>query len=84
MKVGQFENLRQPLAPWHVFVQRLLNHFSLALALMAASLAIGTFGYHWLAGAKWIDAFLNASMLLGGMGPVGDIATTAGKLFASF
>jgi len=45
---------------------------------------VGTVGYHSLAGLTWVDAFLNAAMLLGGMGPVGDIPTTAGKLFAAF
>jgi len=84
MQIGQFESMHQPLAPMSIFFRRLLNHFTLALAVTVVSLAIGTLGYHWLAGSPWVDAFLNASMLLGGMGPVGDIATTAGKLFASF
>ena len=53
------------------------------LAVMAGSLALGTFGYHWIAGFAWVDAILNASMLLGGMGPVGDLPTTAAKLFAA-
>jgi hypothetical protein len=47
------------------------------------SLLIGTFGFHWLAEQEWIDALLNSSMLLGGMGPVGEIHTVPGKLFAS-
>ena len=47
------------------------------------SLVVGTVGFHWLAQQEWIDAFLNSSMLLGGMGPVGDISTVPGKLFAS-
>ena len=84
MMIDSFESMHQPLAPWSRFLRRLLSHFSLALALTVFSLALGTVGYHFLAGAAWVDAFLNASMLLGGMGPVGDIATTAGKLFASF
>lgn len=50
---------------------------------MVGALAIGTVGYR-LSGFAWIDGFLNASMLLGGMGPIGDIPTTGGKLFASF
>ena len=84
MRIGGFERMHEPLAPRRTFLMRLVNHFSLALACTVVSLAIGTFGYHWLARAAWVDAFLNASMLLGGMGPVGDIPTTAGKLFASF
>jgi len=54
----------------------------IALALIAASLFIGMVGYHILEGLNWIDAFLNASMLLGGMGPVNTPATFGGKLFA--
>lgn len=51
--------------------------------MLAGSLAIGIAGYHWIAGFGWIDALLNASMLLGGMGPVGDLTNDAAKLFAS-
>jgi hypothetical protein len=40
------------------------------------------FGYHWIAHFPWIDAFVNASMLLGGMGPVGDLPNDASKVFA--
>ncbi len=51
---------------------------------MAGSLALGVLGYHLIAGLSWLDALLNASMILTGMGPVNEIATAAGKLFASF
>jgi hypothetical protein len=54
----------------------------IALALIAISLFIGMVGYHLLVGLSWIDAFLNASMLLGGMGPVNAPVTFGGKLFA--
>jgi hypothetical protein len=54
----------------------------IALALIAVSLFVGMVGYHILEGLRWIDAFLNASMLLGGMGPVNTPATSGGKLFA--
>lgn len=54
----------------------------IALALIAVSLFIGMAGYHSLEGLSWIDAFLNAAMLLGGMGPVNTPATCGGKLFA--
>lgn len=50
---------------------------------MIASLVLGMLGYHWIAGLPWVDAFENAAMLLGGMGPVGnDVATRSGKIFA--
>jgi hypothetical protein len=48
--------------------------------LAAATLALGMAAYHWIEGYAWADAFLNAAMLLGGMGPVGPVSTTVGKL----
>ena len=56
----------------------------IAFGINAGSLAIGILGYHVFEGLPWIDALLNAAMLLGGMGPVNELHTTAGKLFASF
>ena len=50
---------------------------------MVFSVAVGTTGYHWIGRVAWIDSFLNACMLLGGMGPIGDLTTNAGKIFAS-
>ena len=47
------------------------------------SLAVGICGYHFLGGLQWIDSLLNASMILGGMGPVDTIKSNAGKIFAS-
>ena len=44
---------------------------------------VGTLGFHYWAGQSVVDAVLNSAMLLGGMGPVGDITSTAGKLFAT-
>ncbi len=77
-----YEHRRQPLISRARFMARLMWHAELALAMMAVSLLIGMCGYHWLADRSWIDSFLNAAMLLGGMGPVGDLTTTSGKLFA--
>jgi hypothetical protein len=82
--ISSYERHTQPLAPRHVFYRRLAHHGALAGALVTISLAIGTAGYYWLAHQSMIDSFLNASMLLGGMGPVGELTTTEGKLFASF
>lgn len=65
-----------------VFLRRLLTHAAVALALLGASLGAGMLGYHMLERLPWIDAFLNAAMLLGGMGPVNAPATFGGKLFA--
>jgi hypothetical protein len=64
------------------FVRRLVGHLFIAMAVLGLSLAIGMFGYMQLEHLSWIDAFLNAAMLLGGMGPVNPPLTSAGKLFA--
>jgi len=56
----------------------------LATLVIGMALGIGVVGYHVLGGLAWIDALLNASMILGGMGPVDPIPSAAGKLFASF
>lgn len=65
-----------------VFLRRLAGHVGVATALLLASLALGMWGYHRFERLAWLDAFLNAAMLLGGMGPVDPPRTTAGKLFA--
>lgn len=49
---------------------------------MAAALSAGVLGYHFIEGLPWVDAFLNASMILGGMGPVNELHSEAGKIFA--
>lgn len=77
-----YESHQHAPLPRAAFVRRLLTHGGLAAALLLASLAIGMAGYHGFEHLPWVDAFLNAAMLLGGMGPVNAPATTAGKLFA--
>jgi hypothetical protein len=78
-----FEHKWEPLATRREFARRMVGHFLFAVAFVVVSLAIGVFGYHALEGMSYVDSLLNACMLLGGMGPVGDLHTTAGKLFAS-
>jgi len=60
----------------------MLRHGGYVLEMVAASVALGMLGFHFLALESWIDSFLNAAMLLGGMGPVGEIRSDAGKIFA--
>lgn len=79
-----FERHSEPLLSSRLFYRRLLNHFYLGIYLIAISLLIGIVGYHFTEGLSWIDSLLNASMILGGMGPVDRLNTDAGKLFASF
>jgi hypothetical protein len=72
----------KPLPPPKVFFRRLLTSSAVGLALVIGSLAVGMAGYHGYEGLPWIDAFLNASMILSGMGPLLQPVTVAGKLFA--
>jgi hypothetical protein len=67
------------------FVERLARNGILSVAVVVASMAIGTTGFKWIVGQTWSLAFLNAAMLLGGMGPVGPIenAHNGGKIFAA-
>lgn len=78
-----YEHHSQPLLPKRLFVRRLLFHAGLATVLLAGSLAIGILGYHAIEGLSWLDSLLNASMILGGMGPVDILRSDAGKVFAS-
>lgn len=77
---------RQPekLAPLSVFIKRLGFSIVISALFILAALVIGVAGYHWVARLSWIDSLLNASMILGGMGPVGELKTTEAKVFASF
>ena len=78
-----FEHRKQPLAPKTTFYQRILKCILIALLIMAICLVIGVSGYHYIAGADWIDAIHNSSMILSGMGPVIEITTVNGKIFSS-
>ncbi len=64
------------------FVKRLLAHLSIAIGLLLVSLGAGMLGYERIEHLSTLDAFLNAAMLLGGMGPVNPPVTSAGKVFA--
>lgn len=78
----RYEHKTQPLASFSVFMVRLLRSGALALLVTSIALSIGILGYHITEKLPWIDSFLNASMILGGMGPVNAIKTTDGKIFA--
>ncbi len=64
------------------FARRLARNFAAASLLILLSLLAGMCGYHWLENMEWIDAFVNAAMILSGMGPLGPLQTWGGKLFA--
>jgi hypothetical protein len=79
-----YERRHEPLLPHAVFLRRVALHAGIAFGIVFGALFIGVVGYHSVAQLSWIDALLNASMLLGGMGPVNELHTTGAKLFASF
>ncbi len=79
-----YEHRSQPLLPRRLYVRRFLWHGLFALAVTLVSLLLGVLGYHLTEGMTWLDSLLNASMILGGMGPVNPLVTRGGKLFASF
>jgi hypothetical protein len=79
-----FEHHKQPLATQAEFARRVLRYSSITAGIILFSLGIGILGYHYYESLSWIDSLLNASMILGGMGPVNTLQTNAGKIFASF
>lgn len=88
--IMNFEHKNEPLASDAKYRQRLLKYFFISLILLLFSLVIGTLGY-WYFGQEniktdkpsWVDAFLCASMILTGMGPIGSVETDAGKIFSA-
>jgi hypothetical protein len=77
-----FEAKHQPVLSRVQFAKRMLRSLAIAVVMIMISLWAGMCGYHFLESLPWIDAFLNASMILGGMGPVDPVKSHAGKLFA--
>jgi hypothetical protein len=82
MTQSGLERRRQRLLPWPAFLARVAKYAAGAAGLILGALGIGMLGYHQLEDLPWIDSFLNASMILGGMGPVAQLHTDSGKLFA--
>jgi hypothetical protein len=78
-----FEHASQPLASRATYYARLRRNVIVSAILIVLSLAIGTVGYHGFENLAWIDALLNAAMILGGMGPVATLTSTGSKLFAA-
>jgi hypothetical protein len=78
-----YERSNHPLLSRAKFARRVARHLALALALVWIALGFGVVGYHFLGELGWIDSLLNASMILGGMGPVDPLHSSAAKIFAS-
>lgn len=79
-----FEHRKEPLLPLPVFLRRMAACFGIAGGMVTFGVGIGVLGYRFLAHFTWVDAFLNACMILAGMGPVGELPDDAAKIFASF
>lgn len=79
----KFEHYSQPVLPRHKWLARVFHSVWCAVVVAGGMLTIGVFGYHILGKLPWVDALLEASMILGGMGPVAPMAGDAVKIFAS-
>jgi len=80
----KFEHRSQPVLPFDQFIKRIVRYAFFSFLLLGVSLGIGVAGYHYINDLPWIDALLNASMILTGMGPIDPMKNNAAKLFASF
>ncbi len=78
-----FEHYQEPLQSRREFISRQIQYLAFALVILLVSIGVGTVGYHALGNLKWLDAFLNASMILTGMGPVDKMETDGGKIFSA-
>ncbi|MFH0991187.1 MAG: hypothetical protein V1799_14360 [bacterium] len=77
-----FEHRTKPLLTHSAFIRRVAQFALTSLMLILFSLLVGMFGYRLFENLSWVDAFVNAAMLMGGMGPVTELHTDAGKIFA--
>ena len=66
-----------------IFIRRFLGYIGLSALFISLGLILGILGYHWAAGLSWLDALVEASMILSGMGPISPLSTTSAKIFAS-
>jgi hypothetical protein len=82
MKKSMFEHRSKPLLPRLEFIKRMISFALLSAGFVTFSLLVGMVGYRIFENFSWVDAFVNAAMLMGGMGPVNELHTDAGKIFA--
>ncbi len=77
-----FEHRTHPLLPWPDFVRRMMVSVGLGVVFVGGSLALGMLGYHFYENLDFVDSFINAAMILSGMGPVDKMQSDGGKVFA--
>jgi hypothetical protein len=78
-----YEHRTHHLLPWPHFLRRASRHLLVGVAIVFIADGVGTVGYHTAGDLGWLDSFLNASMILSGMGPVDRMVSAGGKLFAA-
>src|SRR5437867_2794146 len=79
-----YEHRKQPLLSWRKFLKRVGQHWLVGFSVLGFGLGSGVLGYHFIAHLSWIDSLMNASMILGGMGPVDPLKSDSAKIFASY
>lgn len=79
-----YERRQQPLLPLRKFAYRMAYSIGASILLTIIALFIGMQGYHHFEKMNWTDAFVNAAMILSGMGPLGELHSQGGKIFAGF
>jgi hypothetical protein len=77
-----FEHHSKPLLPRQQFYVRLARSVGIGLLVIVLALGFGMVGYRAFEGMSWVDAFVNAAMILSGMGPLSTLQTEGGKIFA--
>jgi hypothetical protein len=79
-----FEHHKQPLVTRNVFLQRVVKCVLVASLLLAVSILMGALVYHYVEGLSWVDALMNAVMIMTGLGLVSTLHTAAAKIFTTF
>ena len=77
-----YEHHHRPVLPLRSFIRRLIRNLLIGFGIIVFSLGLGMFGYNYFEKMDWVDAYINAAMILSGMGPVSTLKTDAGKIFA--
>lgn len=78
----EYEHHKSPLLHRRLFYRRLLLSFFTGVGIIVCSLGYGMLGYHYFEGMSWVDAFVNAAMILSGMGPFSPLLNASSKIFA--
>jgi hypothetical protein len=78
----RYERRTEPVLKWPLFLRRVLNSVAIGFGLVLVSMLVGMTGYRYLEQLSWLDAYVNAAMILSGMGPLHDPTTFWGKIFA--